>query len=698
MNIGEYINCYNETEEGYYLDNINKIFKNCYVACKSCNLGGNDKIHNCLNCNENFPLRVMINNYYNCYDSCPKEYPKLIENKNECTEFDIEDIINNIFENEKNKTEKSKEEEINYYDNILKSIEKGFTSNNYNTSDIDNGQDQIIQSEKLTITFTTTQNQRNNIYNNVTKIDLGECEDQLRKNYNISDNEKLYMKKIDIIQEGIKTSKVEYDVYAKLFGTKLIKLNLTVCGKSKISISIPIIINEPLDKYNSTSGYYNDICYTTTSEDGTDILLKDRQKEFINKDKIVCQEDCDFSEYDYETLVAKCSCEVKESSETFADMNINKNKLLENFKNIKNIINFNFLKCYDKLFNREGFINNIGCFILLAIIFFHILSIFIFIMNQFSSLINKINNISDLSQSAKYPLIKKEEKIDKRKTHRNKGKKNSNHKYNNKKLNKKNHIYDKKYRSDSKTNFHSKNTENFQSRKESIKKFIDEEINRFSYYFAIQYDKRTYCQYYASLLKTQHSLLSALFNNNDYNSGIIKINLFFIGFTTEYILNALFYNDDTMHEIYESKGAFDLDTQLPIAVYSTIISMVINFPLNYLALSNDAIINFKQDNTKINLLKKSKDLIKILTIKFISYFIISFLFLLFFWYYISMFGVIYRNTQIHLLKDTLMSFGFSLILPFFIYLFPGMLRIPSLSKAKKKRECLYNFSKFLQSF
>ena len=61
-----------------------------------------------------------------------------------------------------------------------------------------------------------------------------------------------------------------------------------------------------------------------------------------------------------------------------------------------------------------------------------------------------------------------------------------------------------------------------------------------------------------------------------------------------------------------------------------------------------------------------------------------------------MFDVIYKNTQLHLLKDTLMSFGLSLIIPFVIYLLPGLFRIPSLSNKRKK--CLYNFSKFLQSF
>ena len=61
-----------------------------------------------------------------------------------------------------------------------------------------------------------------------------------------------------------------------------------------------------------------------------------------------------------------------------------------------------------------------------------------------------------------------------------------------------------------------------------------------------------------------------------------------------------------------------------------------------------------------------------------------------------MFGVIYKNTQYHLLKDTLISFGISFIHPFVLYLLPGIFRIPSLSNPKKKRVCLYNFSKIFQ--
>ena len=214
---------------------------------------------------------------------------------------------------------------------------------------------------------------------------------------------------------------------------------------------------------------------------------------------------------------------------------------------------------------------------------------------------------------------------------------------------------------------------------------------------ALLYDRRTYFQYYISLLKTQHNLISALFNNNDYNSSIIKINLFFIGFSIEYTVNALFYNDNTMHNIYKNKGQYDFVEQMPIIIYSYLISIVLNIPLNLLALSSDAIICFKNNNiSKINLLKSATILNKKLNIKFIFYFLVSFLLLVFCWYYIAMFGVIYKNTQIHLLKDTLMNFGLSLVIPFGIYLLPGFFRIPSLSNPNNKKKCLYNFSKILQ--
>ena len=63
-----------------------------------------------------------------------------------------------------------------------------------------------------------------------------------------------------------------------------------------------------------------------------------------------------------------------------------------------------------------------------------------------------------------------------------------------------------------------------------------------------------------------------------------------------------------------------------------------------------------------------------------------------------MFGAIYKNIQTHLLKDSLMSLGLSLITPFGVYLFLAIFRIIALFDKKNKRECLYKLSKFLMIF
>ena len=87
----------------------------------------------------------------------------------------------------------------------------------------------------------------------------------------------------------------------------------------------------------------NDIYYTTTSEYGIDITLKDRKKEYGNReDYIIYQEDCIFSEYDYNTQQTKCPCKAKEPSLSLTDINIDKTKLLKNIKDIKNVANFSF--------------------------------------------------------------------------------------------------------------------------------------------------------------------------------------------------------------------------------------------------------------------------------------------------------------------------------------------------------------------
>ena len=231
-----------------------------------------------------------------------------------------------------------------------------------------------------------------------------------------------------------------------------------------------------------------------------------------------------------------------------------------------------------------------------------------------------------------------------------------------------------------------------------IMKFNDEEMNNLKLELALRHDNRSYSLYYISLLKTKHILIFSFLNNKDYNSQIIKMDLFFLNFTIEYAVNALFFNDKTMHKVYEEEGAFDIIYQLPQIIYSFIISTIIEKLLGFLALSQNNITDFKDNKKKKNVNKRAKKLKFKLNIKFSFYFIISSIFLIFFWYYLSMFCAVYKNTQTLLTYNTLLSLGISLIVPFIINLLPGCFRIPAISNRNKGKRYLYNFSKLLQFF
>ena len=190
-------NCLECNNNFSFAININNNYKNCYENCTYYHYFDEENIYHC-----------TINS------SCPNEYPKLIEDSKECIKDedkyitshiadieyfsstlldniknseiisekisitqeisnktnstqkynkieDIKDFIQNIFKDEKNETkEMTKEEETKFYDEVVKNVENIFTSEDFNTSNLDNGEDEVIKTDKMTITLTTSENQK----------------------------------------------------------------------------------------------------------------------------------------------------------------------------------------------------------------------------------------------------------------------------------------------------------------------------------------------------------------------------------------------------------------------------------------------------------------------------------------------------------------------------------------------------------
>ena len=237
-------------------------------------------------------------------------------------------------------------------------------------------------------------------------------------------------------------------------------------------------------------------------------------------------------------------------------------------------------------------------------------------------------------------------------------------------------------------------TDNFNINDE-VEKLNDQEMNTLEYEKAIELDKRNYFQYYYSLLKKKQLFLFTFLPTNDYNIKALKIALFIVSFCLYFTIDAFFFSDETMHKIYKDNGSFNILYHIPQILYSSIIPTIINMILKTLSLTEKDLLKIKQEKDLSELIDKSKKIETCIYIKFVVFFFLSAFLMLFFWYFISCFCAVYNNTQIILIKDSLISFGLSMLYPFGLNLIPGIFRIPALRAEKKDKKCLYIASQYI---
>ena len=435
----------------------------------------------------------------------------------------------------------------------------------------------------------------------------------------------------------------------------------------------------------------------------------------------------------------------------------NKKKIAKSFYNTLKNSNFLVLKCYKLVFDFSLFFKNYGQIIMtILILFFLVMMIIYFILgnkkiSQYLVDISKLNSKIESKKNNRYVTEKNDIKIvrDKNKNKIKKEKKmrlktynqppkkrkkkvgfsinnNENLKKNKtiqklsdsgedseqiksediKKSKKKKKKRDYKIEKNTNKEFSSKKSFNQdeKNRKKNIleniktditsKNFTDTELNGLEYELAIVYDKRTFFQYYWCILKKKQLIIFTFLPMDDFNLMCVKIALFIVSFGLYITVNGFFFSDDTMHKLYEDNGEFHIIYQIPQILYSSVISSIINILLKNLSLSENIILAFKKEG-ELQIKKKSRKIKTCLKVKLIIFFIISLLLMSFFWYFISCFCAVYRNTQSILLEDTIISFGLSMVYPFILSLIPGIFRIPSLRAENKNHKFLYKLGNLI---
>ena len=315
------------SNKGFYYDNSESNYYQCYSTCKTCKEKGDNSKHNCLKYKNEYPIKEIFLNYKNCYNY----YNNTKANK---IDKSIQNLKFNLF-------------------------------NDFNSSIVGKKINYENEDKNILIELINTYDEKNKDINNETTIDLGDCENILKTENNISNDSILYILKIEVNQTGMKIPKIEYEIYVPSNDSNLIKLDLSVCKETRVELTIPVYINDDIKKYNQSSNYYNDICSKTTSKYGTDICIKDRQNEFIDYNMTLCEENCYLIEYKKETGKVKCSCPIKLNLPIIEDIEIDKYQLLKSFKEINNFANIKLMKCINGVLKLKELKNNFVFFIFL---------------------------------------------------------------------------------------------------------------------------------------------------------------------------------------------------------------------------------------------------------------------------------------------------------------------------------------------
>ena len=146
---------------------------------------------------------------------------------------------------------------------------------------------------------------------NCSSIDTSEIEKVLQS------TEPLLIFKVDTYVEDAVTNEVEFSVM-KRNGVAIPKDKYK---DAKVEISYPInqnilglveaekFSNEGIDIFNASDKFFNELCFAYSTENNTDVIIKDRRKDFF-KNVSFCSDGCEYEGIDYKTKKVKCNCEI----------------------------------------------------------------------------------------------------------------------------------------------------------------------------------------------------------------------------------------------------------------------------------------------------------------------------------------------------------------------------------------------------
>ena len=203
------------------------------------------------------------------------------------------------------------------------------------------------------------------------------------------------------------------------------------------------------------------------------------------------------------------------------------------------------------------------------------------------------------------------------------------------------------------------------------------ELNDVPYTKALRLDTRSFFEIFLFTIANKIEIINMFYYKNIYVHLSMTISLYLFAFLLDVALNCFLYTDDVVSEKYHNEGSLEMITSLSLSFVSNIISSIITYFLGRLGAYSDILdimVNdiYLKKYYYINMIKFRK----YLKIRLSFFYFFQFFGCIIMTYYITIFCVIYNNSQISIminyiygvLESLAISFGISLLITILRYL------------------------------
>ena len=475
-------------------------------------------------------------------------------------------------------------------------------------------------------------------------IDFGECYNKVKNHYNIKEDllitiinnevdKSIYGKTINRYSfsdpktgKVLNTTNICYSSDMIIIKENLKKLIDELDDEKKAFINDLII--QKVDIFNFSDRFYNDICYYFDSPNKKDIPLRDRISH-IFPNITLCDPGCNSEGVDLINMRAICECTFNDFFNNITLLNNIYGESLSQFINIINSANIKVFKCIKDIFNSEHTKKCIGGLFILILLIIQITCVIKFMINGFFYIKKHVYcliesftfYINKKRVTFKEPPIRKQT--------------DSSNKINDKSQqeskiglktpidNKHGHKYIKKTTGINKINIYdglkkekdilvSNNLSVHPSFEKSKKKLdiIQNYLNDFDendFYDVIDKEDRSFKQYFYEKMMENQIFLNTFFLYETFKPITFKIISFVLIIELYFIVNALFYNEDYLSELFNSDKEDSFFSFVPRRInqfiYTSSIKIIILYLINFFFMEEEKLkkifVKFKNDEMKV---------------------------------------------------------------------------------------------------